>query len=110
MATDPYQSCSNDQSHPLYATDRDPIDRLLAADVPADHNLVDAARLLMRYENFPGARDLSSDLAKALRLWGISREDLHRRTKAIWAEGFRPAPAASEPVGSSFDTADQDQS
>jgi hypothetical protein len=40
----------------------------------------------------------------------MSRDDLHSRTKAIWAEGFRPAPAASEAVGSSFDTADQEQS
>ena len=90
MASHPSQSGSNDQSHPLYATDRDVVDRLLAAEVPADHHLVDAARLLMRYEAFPGARDLSSDLAKTLRLWGMSREDLHRRTQAIWAKGFRP--------------------
>ena len=110
MASDPSQSGSNDQSHPLYATDRDVVDRLLAAEVPADHHLVDAARLLMRYEAFPGARDLSSDLAKALRLWGISREDLHSRTQAIWAKGFRPDSAATEAVGSSFDTADQEQS
>ena len=110
MASDPCQSGSSDQCHPLYATDRDVVDRLLAAEVPADAHLVDAARLLMRYEACPGARDLSSDLAKALRLWGMSRDDLHSRTKAIWAEGFRPAPAASEAVGSSFDTADQEPS
>ena len=114
MASAPSQSGSNDQSHPLYATDRDVVDRLLAAEVPAYHHLVDAARLLMRYEAFPGARDLSSDLAKTLRLWGISREDLHSRTQAIWAKGFRPASAATEAateaVGSSFDTADQEQS
>jgi hypothetical protein len=102
-------SGSNDQSHPLYASDRDVVDRLLAAEVPADDHLVDAARLLMRYEGFPGAHDLSADLAKALRLWGLSREELHSRTRAIWEAGFRPAPAATEAVGSSFDTADQDQ-
>jgi hypothetical protein len=102
-------SGNNDQSHPLYATDRNVVDRLLAAEVPADDHLVDAARLLMRYEGFPGAHDLSADLAKTLRLWGLSREELHRRTRAIWEAGFRPAPAASEAVGSSFDTADQEQ-
>ena len=104
---------SNDQSHPLYATDRDVVDRLLAAEQPADAHLVDAARLLMRYENFPGAHDLSADLAKALRLWGLSRQQLHSRTRAIWEAGFRPAatatPAASGAVGSGFDTADQEQ-
>jgi hypothetical protein len=103
---------SNDQSHPLYASDRDVVDRLLAAEQPGDDHLVDAARLLMRYETFPGAHDLSADLAKALRLWGLSRDQLHSRTRAIWAAGFRPGTTASPgdgAVGSSFDTADQDQ-
>ena len=48
----------DDQSHPLYATDRETVDRLLAAQEPSDEHLVDAARLLMRYEGFPGASDL----------------------------------------------------
>ena len=98
-----------DQSHPLYVIDRDVVDRLLAAEVPADDHLVDAARLLMRYEGFPGAHDLSADLAKALRLWGLTRQDLHARTRSIWEGGYRPAPVAAEAVGSSFDTADQEQ-
>jgi hypothetical protein len=68
----------------------------------------------MRYEGFPGALDLKDDLAKALRLWGLSRDQLHLRTRQIWADGFRPAPggneAASEAVGSGFDTSDQEGS
>jgi len=97
-----------EQTHPLYDTDRDTVDRLLAVESPADDHLVDAARLLMRYEGFPGAVDLKDDLAKTLRLWGLSRDQLHARTRAIWAAGFRPAPATAESVGSGFDTADQD--
>ncbi|MGB5135108.1 MAG: DUF3288 family protein [Prochlorococcaceae cyanobacterium] len=97
-----------DQSHPLHALDREVVDRLLATEQPADAHLVDAARLLMRYEGFPGAHDLQHDLAKVLRLWGLSRDDLHERTRAIWAAGFRPAPSGSEAVGSGFDTTDQD--
>ncbi|KMM16766.1 DUF3288 family protein [Synechococcus sp. GFB01] len=103
---------SEQQSHPLHALDRQVVDRLLAAATPADDHLVDAARLLMRYEGFPGASDLQADLHKALRLWGLSREQLQERTRAIWAAGYRPAPlaaaAGAEPVGSGFDTADQD--
>jgi len=110
----PDPAVSADQTHPLYATDRDAIDRLLAVEAPADAHLVDAARLLMRYEGFPGAPDLKDDLAKALRLWGLSRDQLHLRTRQIWADGFRPAPvgneAASEAVGSGFDTSDQEGS
>jgi hypothetical protein len=97
-----------DQSHPLHDGDRDRVDALLACGQPGDAQLVDAARLLMRYQGFPGARDLQEDLAKVLRLWGLDREDLHARTRAIWTSGFRPAPAAADAVGSGFDTADQE--
>lgn len=96
-----------DQAHPLHAIDRDVVDGLLAAATPSDAQLVDAARLLMRYQGFPGAWDIQDDLAKVLRLWGLSREALHARTRAIWAAGFRPAPQAAEAVGSGFDTADE---
>ena len=96
------------QSHPLHALDRDVVDRLLAAETPADADLIDAARLLMRYQGFPGADDLQDDLERVLRLWGLDREALHLRTRAVWAAGFRPAPAAAEAVGSSFDTTDQE--
>ncbi|MDM7958171.1 MAG: DUF3288 family protein [Synechococcus sp. WH 8007] len=99
----------NTQVHPLYATDRDLVDRLLATEAPADANLVELGRLLMRYEGFPGALDLQEDLHKTLRLWGLSLEQLHQRTRAIWAAGYRPgAEAAPQAVGSGFDTSDQD--
>jgi hypothetical protein len=99
-----------DQTHPLYALDRDLVDALLACAQPGDAQLVDAARLLMRYEGFPGARDIGDDLAKLLRLWGLDRDGLHERTRVIWAAGYRPAPAAAEAVGSGFDTADEQAS
>jgi hypothetical protein len=97
----------DEQRHPLHALDREVVDRLLAAEIPADDHLVDAARLLQRYEGFPGADDLKQDLQRVLRLWKLDREALQTRTRAIWAAGFRPgfAPAA-EAVGSGFDTAD----
>jgi len=97
-----------EQSHPLHTIDRDVVDRLLAAPEPADEHLVDAARLLMRYEGFPGCADLREDLERVLRAWGIDRSTLHERTRAIWARGFRPAPSGgAESVGSGFDTADR---
>ena len=99
----------NQQSHPLYGTERDLVDRLLATEALADADLVELGRLLMRYEGFPGALDLQEDLQKTLRLWGLSREQLHQRTRAIWAGGYRPgAEAAPQAVGSGFDTSDQD--
>jgi hypothetical protein len=106
----PGEAGAADQTHPLYALDRDLVDALLACAQPGDAQLVDAARLLMRYEGFPGARDIGDDLAKLLRLWGLDRERLHERTRVIWAAGYRPAPAAAEAVGSGFDTADEQSS
>lgn len=97
-----------EQSHPLYRGDRDRVDALLACEQPGEAQLVDAARLLMRYQGFPGARDLQDDLAKVLLLWGLDRDALHVRTRALWSSGFRPAPAVADAVGSGFDTADQD--
>lgn len=97
------------QVHPLHATDRALVDGLLAAEQPDEGQLVDLARLLIRYDSFPGAEDLRQDLAKTLRHWGLSREQLHERTRALWAAGYRPGMAAvAEAVGSGFDTAAQD--
>jgi len=97
----------HEQSHPLHAIDRQVIDGLLAASEPAEEQLVDAARLLQRYEGFPGASDLKQDLAKVLRLWKLDRAALEERTRTIWAKGYRPGLATPvEGVGSGFDTAD----
>ena len=98
-----------EQQHPLYASDRDLVDSLLATQAPVDAQLVDLGRLLMRYSGFPGALDLQDDLLKTLRLWGLSRAELNQRCRAIWAGGYRPgADAQEQAVGSGFDTADQD--
>lgn len=98
-----------EQNHPLHAADRGVIDRLLAADPPADEHLIDAARLFSRYDGFPGAGDLRADLERLLRLWGLDRDQLNQRTRAIWSAGFRPGSAPpAEAVGSGFDTADAD--
>ena len=80
-------SAAHSQAHPLYATDRELVDGLLAAQQPSDGQLAELARLLNRYDGFPGA------------------EDLQRRTRAIWAQGYRPgAVVGAEAVGSGFDT------
>ncbi len=94
------------QNHPLYSVDRDHLDRLLTVKTPRDEDLIDIARLFMRYEDFPGAKDLQSDLLRVLHLWNISKEDLHRLTRAIWGKGFRPNSFPNEIVGSSFDTSE----
>ncbi len=97
-----------EQSHPLYSTDRDLVDKLLAKKVPADGDLVDLARLLLRYEGFPGSLDIQSDMMKILSLWGLTREKLNLKTRKIWNEGYRPGSDVEESVGSGFDTEDNE--
>lgn len=93
------------QSHPLYSQDRATVDRLLAAKAPADADLVDAARLLSRYDGFPGAFDLQNDLERAIRLWGFDRDTLQAKTRVLWQGGYKPGASdpKAEPVGSGFD-------
>ena len=95
-----------EQNHPLYSIDRDHIDRLLAKEMPEDGDIVDLARLYVRYEGFPGALDIQDDIEKTLRLWGFSRETLNERARKIWEGGFRPGTKADDVVGSGFDTQD----
>jgi hypothetical protein len=76
--------------HPLDGIDRPVIEALLTASAPSDQNLVDAARLLTRYRDSRLSPDLAPKILEALRNWSLSAEQLHERTRAIWASGWRP--------------------
>jgi hypothetical protein len=93
------------QSHPLYADDRATVNRLVSAPTPADADLIDTARLLIRYEGYPGCPDIQADLLNCLDRWGLQRGDLNSLTRAIWASGWRPtaAPDPEAQVGSGAD-------
>ena len=65
------------QNHPLYSIDRDNLNRLLSVNTPNDEDMVEIARLLIRYEDFPGAQDLKMDMLKILKIWGITKELLN---------------------------------
>ena len=99
---------SQQQQHPLHGRDRPVVDRLLQVQSPRDQDLVDGARLLQRYRNFPGAEDIRNDLGTILKTWGLSQSSLYQRSRAIWANGFRPNLAADDGlVGSGFDSASE---
>ena len=102
-------SSIKEQNHPLYSTDRDHIDRLLATSSPSERDFIDLARLFLRYEGFPGALDLQHDMEKILNIWGISRQDLNSRTKKLWENGYRPGREHEDNVGSGFDTSDSNE-
>ena len=95
------------QNHPLYQTDRDLLNRLISKNNPAEEDLIDLARLFMRYEDFPGAKDIQMDMVKILKLWGITKEDLNKSTRKIWAKGYRSGSTSEEMLGSSFDTSEK---
>tara|TARA_Y100001968_G_scaffold324496_1_gene363998 strand:+ start:55222 stop:55530 length:309 start_codon:yes stop_codon:yes gene_type:complete len=97
---------SEEQNHPLYLVDRNHLNRLLAKVSPEDEDLIDLARLLNRYEGFPGAKDLQMDMNKILNLWNMTRDSLNLRTKALWQKGFRPGAKTDDVIGSGFDTSD----
>ncbi len=104
------QSLMNpEQSHPLYAVDRELVNRLLAKTIPNEEDLVDLARLLIRYEGFSGAVDLKRDIIKSMEKWGFTREELNVKTRKIWQKGFKPGMSSNDVVGSGFDTADKDE-
>ena len=110
MDTNQQISVTPEQNHPLYASDRDRIDALLGhRGEPNEDQLTTAAMLLNRYDGFPGANDLQEDLTKVVMGWGLDREQLNAKTRAIWSSGWLPGSASSsEDVGSGADVVDKD--
>lgn len=77
---------SKDQQHPLYNRDRPSIDILLAQE-PTEYNLAELARLRIRYQGFPGARDIQQDLDKVLQQWGLTEAELFEKTRQLHDKG-----------------------
>ncbi|MEL6385636.1 MAG: DUF3288 family protein [Cyanobacteria bacterium J06626_18] len=71
-----------DQEHPQYRSDRAAVNQLLA-DNPTDYNLAELARFIVRYKGFPGARDIQQDLAKVLKNWNLTEDELYEKTRII---------------------------
>ena len=96
---------SNEQTHPLHATDKLILDSLICKENPEDNDFINLARLINRYSNFPGEVETKKDIEKILKFWKISKNDLFSKTKNIWSNNFRPSSNDDKDlVGSSFDT------
>ena len=78
------------QEHPLYGQDRVIIDRLLLADGSQKQDIIDAARLFIRYDGANGSADIQHDLVNILQKWGMSRDDLNLAARMIWTSNWRP--------------------
>lgn len=77
---------NQEQKHPQYHRDRKVVDSLKEGD-PNEYNLAELARLLIRYQGFPGASDIKEDLEKILQRWGMNEEQLYEATRNIHAKG-----------------------
>lgn len=86
-----------DQQHPQEYRDQKIIDKL-TQEGRRDYNLVELARLLIRYQNFPGARQIQHSLDRILTDWGLTQEELFALTREIHAHGqiYRYSPDGRE--------------
>ena len=95
---------SNEQTHPLHATDKKIIDSLITKDKPQDFDLINLARLINRYDDFPGEFEIKNDINKILKFWNITKDILFSMTRKLWSNNFRPSKTTKDLVGSGFDT------
>ena len=101
-----YLFMSNDQTHPLHAIDKNIIDSLITKEKPENLDYINLARLINRYEKFPGEIEIKNDIGKILKFWKITKNELFLKTKTIWSKSFRPSNTNKDLVGSGFDTSD----
>ena len=95
---------SSEQTHPLHETDKRIIDSLITKEIPEDVDLINLARLINRYDNFPGEFELKDDMEKILKFWKLSKDILFSKTETLWSNNFRPSNTSKDLVGSGFDT------
>jgi hypothetical protein len=73
-----------DQIHPQQNRDRNTLNRLLREE-STDLNLAELARLRIRYQGFPGSRDIQKDLDHLLEQWQLTETQLFAKTRQIHA-------------------------
>ena len=95
---------SNEQTHPLHGTDKKIIDTLIVKESPQDFDLINLARLINRYDDFPGEIEMKEDIEKTLKFWDLTRDTLYSMTRNLWSNNFRPSNTTKDLVGSGFDT------
>ena len=92
--------------HPLHHQDRPVVDRLLQVATPSSRDVVDAARLLNRYEGFRSDPSTWDDLQVVLKSWKLTRDELNAMARVAWqsdvVQQFLTA-AEDQQVGSGAD-------
>lgn len=83
------------QQHPQASQDRAISQRLLTEE-PTDLNLVELARLRIRYHGFPGAEDIKANLDQALTRWQLTETELFSRTRQLHQQGGLYKPLSTK--------------
>lgn len=76
---------NSEQRHP-----REKVDTLVIEKIKqgrTDYNIVELARLRIRYRHFPGARQIQQDLDRILQEWGLTEEELFTLSREIHSQG-----------------------
>ncbi len=68
--------------HPQEKPDQEIIDTLLTED-STNYNMAELARLRIRYQGFPGAKEVKKGLDKLMEKWGLTEEELFAETRKI---------------------------
>lgn len=89
----------------LYRQDRHRLDQMMATPKPGDAELIDLARLRIRYCADTPFVDIRDDLAHLVQAWGLSPDALYAATRDLWARRWRPRTwgQQDQPVGSGAD-------
>lgn len=92
-------------THPMYNTDRAIVDRLSSKplDELSNADIVNAARLLIRYNGLSDGKDIRGDIVLALHKWNKTPNQLHIKSREIWQSGWRPGNVDQEEIGSGAD-------
>lgn len=77
---------NKEQQHPQYSQDSITVASLFQ-EGPTDLNLAELARLRIRYQGFPGARDIQAKLDQIMEMWELNEEELFQKTRAIHEAG-----------------------
>ncbi|HEY9701975.1 MAG TPA: DUF3288 family protein [Allocoleopsis sp.] len=68
--------------HPQEKPDQEIINTLLNEDA-TNYNMAELARLRIRYQGFPGAKEVKKGLDKILQKWELTEEELFAETRKI---------------------------
>ena len=89
----------------MYDTDRAIVGRLSSKPLEelTNADIVNAARLLIRYNGVSDGKDIRGDIVLALHKWNKTPNQLHIKSREIWQSGWRPDNVDQEEIGSGAD-------